>query len=146
LHLPRYGDQGTPEIALGLGYSAATGILGAGGLRYFVYDGIAPGAEVTYVHGGTGVASYGLVLGSLRVVPVRMRSFALALTGRAGRVLLSQHPDGWGAGGGVAVLISVGGGAAIELGYDVLRLLGGFCADLSSCYIQGPVFGIRFGL
>jgi hypothetical protein len=62
-------------------------------------------------------------------------------------VLLADHADGWGAGGGAAVLIAVGGGAAIELGYDVLRLLpGSFCADLSSCIIQGPVFGIRFGL
>ena len=138
---------GTPEIAAGLGYSAASGFLAAAGFRYFYVDGVAPGVEATYVHGGTGVLSYGLLLGSLRVVPFRTHSFALALTGRAGRVLLAEHADGWGAGGGAAVLIAIGGEAAIELGWDILRLLpASFCADLSSCTIQGPVFGIRFGL
>jgi hypothetical protein len=144
--VPRYGDRETPELAAGLGYSAS-GFLAAAGFRYFVVDGVAPGVEATYVHGSAGVLSYGLVLGTLRVVPVRTRTFALALTGRAGRMLISAHPDGWAAGGGASILFAVGGGAAIELGWEVLRLLpASFCADLSSCIIQGPVFGIRFGL
>jgi hypothetical protein len=144
---PRYGDRGTPELALGLGYSAASGFLAAGGFRYFVVDGLAPGIEATYVHGGTGTASYGLVLASLRFVPLRTSAVALALTGHAGRVLLARHDDGWGAGGGAAIIIALGAGAAVEVGYEVLRLLpGSFCADLSSCFIQGPVFGVRFGL
>src|SRR5436190_17481671 len=35
----RYGDQGMPEIGLGLGYSQAIGVVGAGAFRYFVIDG-----------------------------------------------------------------------------------------------------------
>src|SRR6185436_20358384 len=34
----RYGDQGMPEIGLGLGYSQAIGVVGAGAFRYFVID------------------------------------------------------------------------------------------------------------
>src|SRR6185436_2072112 len=43
----RYGDQGMPEIGLGLGYSQAIGVVGAGAFRYFVIDGVAPGFEAT---------------------------------------------------------------------------------------------------
>jgi hypothetical protein len=43
------------------------------------------------------------------------------------------------------VIIALGGGAGLELGYEFLRLLpASFCADLSTCLLQGPVFGIRF--
>jgi len=141
-----YGDRGMPEIAVGLGYSSTAGFLAAGGFRYFLVDGVAPGIEATYVHGGTNNNTYGLVLASLRVVPLRTPGVALALTGRTGRVLLAQHPDGWGAGGEAAVIIRLGAGAALELGYEFLRLLpGSFCADLSTCVLQGPVIGLRFG-
>src|SRR6185312_9905211 len=54
----RYGDRGTPEIAIGLGYSSVTGFLGAGGFRYFVLDGVAPGVEGTYVSGGDRQSAY----------------------------------------------------------------------------------------
>jgi hypothetical protein len=148
----RYGDRGTPEIAFGLGYSSQTGFLAAGGFRYFVLDGVAPGVEGTYVNGatdataGTFVPSYGLALTTLRLVPVRTPSVALALTGRAGRVFLADHADGWGAGAGAALLLAVGGGAALELGYELLWLLpASFCADLWTCTIQGPVIGVRVG-
>src|SRR5215471_13467701 len=141
-----YGDGGTPEIAVGLGYSSAAGFLAAGGFRYFVIDRLAPGIEGTYVSGGASNPAYGLLLASLRFVPLRTPTVALALTGRTGRVLLAQHADGWGAGGEVAVIITVSSGAALELGYEFLRLLpGSFCADLSSCVLQGPVIGLRFG-
>jgi len=143
--MPLYGDQGTSEIALGLGYSSSAGFLAAGGFRYFVVDGVAPGFEATYVHGGATVGSYGLALASLRVVPVRASSVALVLTGRAGRMFLADHGDGWAAGAGAGVIIALGGGAGLELGYEFLRLLpGSFCADLSTCLLQGPVFGVRF--
>jgi hypothetical protein len=142
--MPLYGDRGTSEIALGLGYSSSSGFLGAGGFRYFVVDGVAPGFEATYVHGGATVASYGLALASLRVVPVRASSVALVLTGRAGRMFLADHGDGWAAGLGAGVIIALGGRAGLELGYEFLRLLpSSFCADLSTCVLQGPVFGIR---
>jgi hypothetical protein len=145
--IPRYGDQGTPEIAVGLGYSSSSGLLAAGGFRYFVVDGIAPGFEGTYVRGGTTAGAYGLALASLRVVPVRTSSMALVLTARAGRVFLADHDDGWGAGLGAGVIIALGRGAGLELGYEFLRLLpASFCADLSTCVLQGPVLGIRFSL
>ena len=147
LRTRRYGDRGSIEIGGGLGYSSLNGLLAAAAFRYFVVDGVAPGFEATYVSGGSGGLSYGLLLGALRVVPVRARSFALLLTGRAGRMLLGDHPDGWAAGGGAGILILLAPTAGIELGYEALRLLpSSFCADLSSCVIQGPVLGFRFGL
>lgn len=141
----RYGDAGTSEIAVGLGYSSIAGFLAAGGFRYFVVDGVAPGVEVTYVRGGQSALSYGLALGSLRLVAFRSSSVALVLTGRAGRVFLGNHADGWGAGVGGGVVIALGGGAGLEIGYQALWLLpSSFCADLSTCVLQGPVFGVRF--
>ena len=143
--LRRYGDAGTSEIALGIGYSSIAGFLAAGGFRYFVVDGVAPGVEATYVRGGTNVLSYGLALGSLRVVAFRSSSVAFVLTGRAGRVFLSDHADGWGAGVGGGIVIALGGGAGLEIGYQALWLLpSSFCVDLSTCVLQGPVFGVRF--
>ena len=47
----RYGDAGISELALGLGYSSDSGLLAAGGFRYFVWDGVAPGVEATYIGG-----------------------------------------------------------------------------------------------
>jgi hypothetical protein len=142
----RYADQGTSEVALGLGYSSYAGFLAAGGFRYFVLDGLAPGVEATWVSGGNYVSSYGLALASLRVVPLRLPSVAFVLTGRGGRVFLSNHDDGWGAGGGGGVIIPVGHLAGIELGYEFLRLLpASFCADLSTCWLHGPVIGVRIG-
>src|SRR5262245_1306264 len=143
----RYGDRGSMEIGGGLGYSSLTGLLAAAAFRYFVIDGVAPGAEATYVSGGSGGLSYGLLLGALRLVPVRTGSFALLLTGRAGRMIVGDgHVDGWAAGGGAAVLILFAPTAGIEIGYEALKLFpASFCADLSSCVLQGPVVGFRFG-
>lgn len=140
----RYGDRGTPEIAIGLGYSSLTGFLAAGGFRYFVLDGVAPGVEGTYVSGGAGQSAYGLALLSLRVVPLRTTSFALVLTGRGGRVLLADHADGWGVGGAAGVILLLSRNVGLELGYEFLRLLpANFCADLTHCTLQGPVLGFR---
>ena len=86
----------------------------------------------------------GLLLGALRLVPVRTESFALVLTGRAGRVFLADHADGWGAGGGAGILVMLSQGAWVEIGYEVLQLLPQtFCEDLSRCVLHGPVLGIR---
>lgn len=143
--LRRYGDRGTPELTLAVGYSSRSGFLGGGGFKYFVVDGVAPGVEGTYVSGGDSSLQLGLVLGDLRVVPVRTESIALVLTGRAGRVLLSDHDDGWGAGGGLAFLWSMSGGLWLEAGYDALRLLPhSFCADLSGCWLHGPQLGLLY--
>jgi hypothetical protein len=141
---PRYGDRGTSEIAIGLGYSSYAGFLGAGGFRYFVADGVAPGLEGTYVSGGDELLAHGMILANLRLVPVRTYSLAVVLTGRAGRVLLADHGDGWGVGGGAGLVIALGRGAGLELGYQALQLVPArFCADLSTCVLHGPVIGLR---
>lgn len=143
----RYGDRGTSELALGLGYSSSAGFLAAGGLRFFVIDGVAPGIEGTYVSGGRGGSAYGLLLAGVRVVPLRTPSVALVLTGRGGRVFLGDHEDAWGVGGEVGAILMLGAGAGLELGYEVLRLLPGrVCADLDTCLLQGPVIGLRLVL
>lgn len=140
----RYGDRGTPEIAVGLGYSSLSGFLAAGGFRYFILDGIAPGVEGTYVSGGTGGTAYGLALLSLRLVPFRTTSFALVLTGRGGRVFIGDHEDGWGVGGAGGVILLLSSNVGLEIGYEFLRLLPAtFCADLARCTLQGPVLGFR---
>jgi|SRR5882672_6359051 len=137
-----YGYAGMSELSLAVGYSSTSGFLAGGGFRRFVIDGLAPGLDAS-VQTGAGT-TIGLVLGGLRIAPVRTRRFALVLTGRAGRVLLSHHGDGWGAGGGVGVIMFLSPNAGLELGYDVLWLLPrSFCADLSSCTVQGPLIGLR---
>jgi hypothetical protein len=140
----RYGDEGRSELSLGLGYTQQTGFVGNGGYRHFVIDGVAPGAEGTVQsHDGQ---TTGLLLGSLREVPVRTTAAALVLTARAGRVLLSGHDDGWGAGGSAGVIFFVGPNLGLEVSYGILWLLPhAFCADLTSCTIQGPELGLRVG-
>jgi hypothetical protein len=131
------------EVSLAFGYSSASGFLGGGGFRMFVLDGLAPGIEGS-VQTGAGT-TIGMLLGSLRVAPVRTRQIALVVTGRGGRVLISHHDDGWGAGAGAGIIWFVAPHAGLELGYEVLWLLPhSFCADLSSCTVQGPVIGLRF--
>ncbi|HVU51942.1 MAG TPA: hypothetical protein VHL80_14695 [Polyangia bacterium] len=138
-----YGYKGMGELSVALGYSSASGVLGGAGFRSFVVDGLAPGFEAS-VQTGDGT-TIGMLLGSLRVAPVRTRQLAVVLTGRAGRVLISHHDDGWGAGAGAGVIWFVAPHAGLELGYEVLWLLPrSFCADLTSCTVQGPVIGLRF--
>src|SRR4051812_40715122 len=133
----RYGDRDTSELALGLGYTQQSGFVGGGGYRRFVLNGVGLGAEATVQsHDGR---TLGFLLGSLRLVPVRERVAALVLTARAGRVFLSNHDDGWGAGGGAGVIFFMAPGVGIEISYVILWLLPAhFCADLSSCTIKGP--------
>lgn len=138
---PRYGDAGTSEINVLLGLSSA-GIAFGGGFRHFVVDGVAPGVEgaVYRVDGVT----YGYTFGSVRVVPLRFEKFALVLTGRAGRVYLSDHRDGWAYGGDAGVVFLLGKHVGLELGWEVLRLApASFCADLEDCVVQRPVLGVR---
>lgn len=140
--LPLYGDKGMPELAIGAGYSSDTGFLAAAGFRYFVMNGVAPGVEGTYVSGATGQPAYGLALASLRLVPLSTPRVALAVTGRAGRVFLVHGDDGWAAGGEVGIILMMGAGAGLEIGYEALRLLpASFCSR--DCWIQGPVIGLR---
>lgn len=140
--LPLYGDKGMPELSIGAGYSSDTGFLAAAGFRYFVMNGVAPGIEGTYVSGGPGQAAYGMALASLRLVPLSTSRVALAVTGRAGRVFLVHGDDGWAAGGEVGIILMMGAGVGLEIGYEALRLLpASFCA--TDCWIQGPVLGLR---
>jgi hypothetical protein len=146
----RYGDQGTSHFGLALGIGGGSGGFGwAGGVDYgyFVFDGVAPGVD-TLVSGGSNVLTTGLVLGTLRLVPVRTSSMSVFLIGRGGRVLLAKHEDGWGVGGGGGIIFFTGGRIGIQLGYEVLKLLpASFCADLGDggCTIQGLNVGIVAG-
>lgn len=140
--LPLYGDKGMPELSIGAGYSSDTGFLAAAGFRYFVMNGVAPGIEGTYVSGARGQAAYGMALASLRLVPLSTPRVALAVTGRAGRVFLVHGDDGWAAGGEVGIILMMGAGVGLEIGYEALRLLpASFCSG--DCWIQGPVLGLR---
>ena len=144
--LRRYGDKGSVELGLGLTYSSEAGFAAAGSARYYVVDGVAPGVEATFVAGGTASSRYGLLLGALRVVPVRVSSIAFALTGRAGRVFVGDHADGWGLGGAASVLFMFSPTVGLELGYETLWLVPHtFCADLGGCTIRGPIIAVRFG-
>ena len=141
----RYGDRGTSELAIGGGYSSVSGFVAAAGFRHFVADGVAPGAEVTYIGGGSNSSQLGLVLADLRLVPVRSGTVALVLTPRAGRVLISDHSDGWAIGASAGLIVFVSRNAGFELGYEMLRLTpASFCSDLSTCVLHGPVLGLRF--
>jgi hypothetical protein len=140
----RYADQGTSHFGLSLGIGGGSGgFLWGGGLQYgyFVIDRVAPGIE-TQVSGGTGLLTSALLLGTLRVVPVRTDSLAVFVVGRGGRVLVSDHADGWGVGGGGGIIFFTGAHFGIALDYDVLRLTpSSFCSDLSrGCTLQG--FGV----
>lgn len=145
----RYGDRGTMHLGVGVGLGVgAGGFQAAGGLDfgYFVLDGVAPGID-TQVSGGTGLLTTGLVLGTLRLVPVRTNAVSVFVVGRGGRVLIAQHPDGWGLGGGAGVIFFTGGRVGIQVTYDLLRLLpAGFCSDLSGgCTMQGLSLGVVLG-
>jgi hypothetical protein len=142
----RYGDQGSIELGLGLTYSSEAGFAAAASARYYVVDGVAPGVEATFVAGGTAASRYGVLLGALRLVPLRVSSIALALTARGGRVFVGDHPDGWGVGGAASVLFLFSPTVGLELGYEFLRLLPAtFCSDLDGCVIHGPIIAVRFG-
>ena len=138
---PGYGDAGATEVALQLGFGSD--YFGAGaGLRYFVVQGIAPGIEGSYQK-SNGVGE-GLLLGSLRLAPVRLGTVVPVLTGRAGRVFLSDHDSGWAVGGDIGILILASPHIAFEIGYGFLHFVpDSFCADLVSCTIYQPEVGIR---
>ncbi len=142
----RYGDKGSIELGLGLTYSSEAGFAAAASARYYVVDGVGPGVEATFVAGGTAASRYGVLLAALRVVPLRVTSIALAVTGRAGRVFVGDHSDGWGLGGAASVLFLFSPTVGLELGYEFLRLLPAtFCSDLDGCVIHGPIIAVRFG-
>jgi hypothetical protein len=127
-----------------LGYGSSTGLLAAGGFRYFVVDTLAPGIEGTYVSGGAGGIAYGLALGALRFVPFRTTSMALVATARGGRMFVANHDDGWAVGGGLGVLLMMSPSVGLEIGYEALRLVPArFCADLGTCTLNGITVGVR---
>jgi hypothetical protein len=140
----RYGDAATSELSLGLGYTQQSGFVGGGGYRRYLLNGVGPGVEAS-VQSHLGQTT-GLLLGSLRFVPVRERTAALTLTARAGRVLLSGHDDGWGAGGSVGVIFFLSPNVGFEIAYAILWLFPErFCADSIGCTIKGPDLGLRVG-
>ena len=87
-----------------------------------------------------------MLLGSLRLVPLRFSSIAFAVTARGGRVFVGDHADGWGLGGAASMMFLFSPTVGLELGYEFLRLLPAtFCADLDGCVIRGPIIAVRFG-
>jgi hypothetical protein len=147
---PVYGDQGTSHIGLVLGLGGGSGgFAWAAGANYgyFIIDGVAPGIDAE-VSGGTNQLTAGLVLGTLRLVPIRTSSMSLFVIGRGGRVMLSDHPDGWGLGGGGGIIFFTGPHLGLQLTYDILRLTpSSFCNNLSNgCTLQGFGVGVVLGL
>jgi hypothetical protein len=144
-----YGDQGTSHfgLALGLGSSSRGFAWGAGvNYGYFIVDRIAPGIDAD-VSGGTGLLTSGLLLGTVRLVPLRTPAMSLFLIGRGGRVFLASHPDGWGVGGGAGLIFFTGRHVGFQIAYDVLRLMpASFCVDLDRCTRHGFGVGLVFGL
>lgn len=146
----RYGDRGTSRasLILSLGSSGHGVAYAAGGeYGYFVLPRVAPGAELL-VSGGSGLLTTGLVLGSVQVIPLRAESFALFLTGRAGRVLISSHDDGWAAGGGGGIIFFSSARIGLQASYQALKLFpSSFCAGLGSgnCILQGLQIGLVAG-
>jgi hypothetical protein len=139
----RYGDPGSTELALALGYTKQTGIFGGGGFRRFILSGVGPGIEAS-VQRSDGQPTTGLLLASLKLVPARGEMAALIITGRAGRAFMAEHDDGWAAGGSLGVIVFLSPGVGLEIGYSILWLLPDhFCADLVSCRIEGPELGLR---
>ena len=137
----RYGDAGTSEVSLLLGVSSA-GLAFGGGFRHFVVNAVAPGLEAAVYR--RDARTQGFTFASLRVVPLRFDSFALVLTGRGGRVFLSDHVDGWAYGGDAGILFFLGAHIGLELGYEILKLApDSFCDDLSDCVLTRPVLGLR---
>lgn len=135
-------------LSFGLGTSSKGALYGGGAeAGYFVVKGVAPGLSVD-VSGGTGQSTTGLITGTLRVVPVRFDSVALFLVGRAGRMLVSSHADGWAAGGGAGVVVSMGSNLGLEISYEVLGLVpNSFCNDFESgCRLDSFGFGLIVGL
>jgi hypothetical protein len=139
----RYGDPGSTELALALGYTKQTGFFGGGGFRRFIITGVAPGIEAS-VQRSDGQPTTGLVLASLKLVPVRGEMAALIVTGRAGRAFIFSHDDGWAVGGSLGAIVFLSPGVGLELGYSILWLKPDhFCADLVSCRVEGPELGLR---
>ena len=145
-----YGRRGSLHLGLGLGLgSSGHGAAYAAGASfgYFVLTGVAPGADAE-VSGGSGLYTVGLLTGTLRLVPIRTRSFAGFLIGRAGRVIISSHSDLWGVGGGAGVIYMLGGRMGVQLAYEVLALLpSSSCHDLSNgCRLDRLSLGFVVGL
>jgi hypothetical protein len=145
-----YGRKGSMHLGLSLGLGTSSkGALYGGGAEagYFVVTGVAPGISVD-VNGGTGRSTTGLLMGTLRVVPLRIDSLALFLIGRAGRVLVSSHTDGWGAGGGAGVVVGVGSNMGVQISYEILGLMpNSFCKDFESgCRLDSFGLGLVVGL
>ena len=109
----------------------------------FIITGVAPGIEAS-VQRSDGQPTTGLVLASLKLVPVRGEMAALIITGRAGRAFIFSHDDGWAAGGSLGAIVFLSPGVGLEVGYSILWLMPErFCADLVSCRVEGPEIGLR---
>ncbi len=135
-------------LSFGLGTSTEGTLYGGGAeIGYFFLRGLAPGISVD-VSGGSGRSTTGLLMGTLRWVPLHTGPLSLFLIGRAGRVLVANHVDGWGAGGGAGVVVATGGNLGLQISYEVLALMPqSFCNDFSSgCRLGSLGIGLVMGL
>ena len=122
----RYGDKGSIELGLGLGYSSETGFVGAGGLGAVLRRRPRRArGRGDLRRGGSAASRYGVLLGSLRLVPLRFSSIAIAVTARGGRVLSAITPTAGALGGAASMLFLFSPTVGLELGYESLWLLPG---------------------
>jgi len=134
-------------LILGFG-SSHDGYYGEAGADYgyFVVPRVAPGIEAM-IQGGKGLLTTGMVMPNVHLVPFREGSFALLLSGRAGRVLVADHADGWGAGAGIGAAVFQTAHLGFQIGYQYLQLYPrSFCADIvDGCAIHGLSLGFIAG-
>ena len=146
----RYGDAGTHHLGLSFGIRSGNGgVLWAVGAQYgrFLIDGLAPTLE-TSVSGGTGALTVATTMAALRWLPWRGGNIWPLIVPRAGRVIIQDRADVWGAGGTAGVIVGLSGRLGLQLAYDYLRLFPEEdCTGLSSgCSLHNFGIGLVIGL
>ena len=145
---PPYGAAGSSEITGALAL-AIDGRWGAAlGYRRFLAAGLAPGLAVAYDSFDTSNDSNDALeeiwlLASLRIVPLRIPRFALALTPQAGRVFVWGYSDGWTWGGSAAAVFALTPHFNLEAGVEFFFFgPAAFSSSISSSAIYRPMVGV----
>jgi hypothetical protein len=138
-----YGAAGSTELQGTVGFSNSSGWGGNVGVRQFFFSRVAPGLQAGYFQ----IAGWkeAWLLGSVRVVVWRWSRLAAAVTPLGGRIFLSDHADGWAAGGDVSLVLAATPHFGVEAGFEGLVLRpSSFCQDLGKCELYRPIVGIYF--